>query len=166
MPRNWNKKLISKTSAPPACWKYEFLMDHLLPCSHAMPCIGNVHSSPGRIASCLCLMLVTSSLLPMNGHNPFSFPSEKGQLLTALWSSWHLFRNLPLSSPPCLCIQGTLCAGYQQTPILRKGYSIFVINDVGIPAYATKQGDRCHCLWKSLPPPFLCSSMWRRWTWG
>lgn len=49
-------------------------------CSHVMPCIENVPSSPGRIATCLSLLLVISSLLPMNGHSQWSQP-----ILTSRW---------------------------------------------------------------------------------
>lgn len=49
-------------------------------CSHVMPCIENIHSCPGRIATCLCLMSVIISLLPMNGHSQWSQP-----VLTSRW---------------------------------------------------------------------------------
>lgn len=97
------------------------------------------------------------------GHNPFSLSGEKFccSLLCSLLGAFSWIPHFP----PCHCIQGTLLRGLtQQKVILRRGYLIFVMNDVGVLVCAIEQGDRWHCHRKSIPPLFFCSSTWPRWT--
>lgn len=101
------EKKKNKNSFSPTFWKREFI--YLLP-SHVP-----LHWKCSFLLRRLALSVFNGSYQTSTSHEgsqrhqkTLSFLGEEELLLTALWSSWQLFMNLPISFPPCLCIPGTL----------------------------------------------------------